>query len=100
MTRPSEEGLIARYFAPLARPGDRICVSGTIGDAVLGLALLAGAPGWEAALPTEGRAYCVDRYRHPQARLALAPALLAQASAAMDISDGLVGDLTKMMRVS
>jgi thiamine-monophosphate kinase len=83
-----------------ARPGDRICVSGTIGDAVLGLALLAGAPGWEAALSAEGKAYCVDRYRCPQARLALASALLAHASAAMDVSDGLVGDLTKMMRVS
>ena len=83
-----------------ARPGDRICVSGTIGDAVLGLALLTGSPGWHAALSGEGRAHCVDRYRCPQARLTLAPALLAHASAATDISDGLVGDLTKMMRVS
>lgn len=83
-----------------ARPGDRICVSGTIGDAVLGLALLTCSPAWAAALPKEGRAHAVDRYRKPQARLALAPALRASASAAMDVSDGLVGDLTKMMRAS
>jgi thiamine-monophosphate kinase len=80
--------------------GDRICVSGTVGDAVLGLTLLTGSPGWHAALSGEARAHCIDRYRRPQARLALASALLAHASAAMDISDGLVGDLTKMMRVS
>ena len=75
-------------------------MSGTIGDAVLGLALLTGSPAWAASLPEEGRAYAVGRYRKPQPRLALAPALRDTASAAMDVSDGLVGDLTKMMRAS
>ncbi len=46
------------------------------------------------------RAALVDRYLHPQARLALAPALRAHARAAMDVSDGLVGDLAKMMRAA
>jgi thiamine-monophosphate kinase len=83
-----------------AQPGDRICVSGTIGDAVLGLALLTGSPGWAAALSEEGRAHGIDRYRHPRPRLGLTSALRAHASAAMDVSDGLVGDLAKMMRAS
>ena len=78
-----------------ARPGDRIYVSGTIGDAALGLQLrLAGG-----AAP-EGQAHLLDRYLHPQPRLALREALRRHASGAMDVSDGLVGDLVKMMRAS
>lgn len=83
-----------------AQPGDRICVSGTIGDAVLGLALLTGSGGWAAALSEASRAHAIDRYRHPRPRLALISALRDHASAAMDVSDGLVGDLGKMMRAS
>jgi thiamine-monophosphate kinase len=84
-----------------ARTGDCIYVSGTIGDAAAGLALRkGGAPEWTAALDLNAREFLLDRYLHPQPRLALAPILGAHASAAMDISDGLVGDLTKMSRVS
>jgi thiamine-monophosphate kinase len=84
-----------------ARPGDRLCVTGTIGDAVLGLALLQGrAASWAGALSEDDRAVLVDRYRRPRPRLAAAPAVLAHASAAMDVSDGLAGDLAKMMRAS
>lgn len=84
-----------------ARPGDRLCVSGTIGDAALGLALQAEpeAP-WVGELAAEQKVFLLDRYRHPRARLGLAPVLLAHAGAAMDISDGLAGDLAKMMRTS
>lgn len=88
-----------------ARPGDRLYVSGTIGDAALGLRLRLGErPGgspWRpaAGLSPEGRAHLVDRYLHPQPRLALHEAL-GSAQAGMDISDGLVGDLAKMLRVS
>jgi len=89
-----------------AREGDRLYVSGTIGDAVLGLALrraelgLASAPEWAKALaPTQG-AELVGRYLSPQPRLALKPALRACASAGMDVSDGLVGDLRALMRAS
>lgn len=84
-----------------ARPGDRLCVSGTIGDAALGLAVQRApdAP-WVGELAGGQRTFLVDRYRHPRARLALAPVLLAHAGAAMDVSDGLAGDLAKMMRAS
>ena len=79
-----------------ARPGDRLYVSGTIGDAALGLQLrLAGA------VPAASHhAHLLDRYLYPRPRLVLREALLGFASGAMDVSDGLVGDLSKMMRVS
>ncbi|MGW5958518.1 thiamine-phosphate kinase [Methylorubrum thiocyanatum] len=85
-------GAILRRQA--ARAGDRLCVSGHIGDAALGLALrLAPDAGFE---PAHGD-ILLDRYLHPRPRLALVPALRRHARAAMDVSDGLVGDLTKML---
>ncbi|MCF4125700.1 thiamine-phosphate kinase [Methylobacterium sp. SyP6R] len=84
-----------------AQVGDRLLVSGSIGDAALGLKLRQKpAASWGEALSFPARAALVDRYLHPQARLALAPALRAHARAAMDVSDGLVGDLAKMMRAA
>jgi thiamine-monophosphate kinase len=79
------------------RPGDRIVVSGTIGDAALGLDLLQRTT---RVVSDEHRAFLIDRYRVPQPRLKLAPALLAHARAAMDVSDGLAGDLAKMCAAS
>ncbi|MBV9393651.1 MAG: thiamine-phosphate kinase [Methylobacteriaceae bacterium] len=81
-----------------ARAGDRIYVSGTIGDAAAGLMLRKNA--WDRPLEPHARDFLIARYLHPQPRLALAPALRAHASAAMDMSDGLIGDLAKMLRVS
>lgn len=84
-----------------AKPGDKLFVSGTIGDAALGLALLRD-PGlardwsvsdWQVEAP-------VQRYRRPEPRLALVPILREYASAAMDLSDGLVKDLDRMLRAS
>jgi thiamine-monophosphate kinase len=84
-----------------ARPGDRLCVTGTIGDAALGLALRRGErPAWASDLAREHQDFLIDRYLHPRARVAVAEALREHASAAMDVSDGLAGDLAKMMRVS
>lgn len=84
-----------------AAPGQRICVTGTIGDAGLGLALLGGSrPGWADALPSDQAAFLVDRYRCPQPRSRLAVALRDHAAAALDVSDGFAGDLAKMLRVS
>ncbi|MDI9849397.1 thiamine-phosphate kinase [Rhodoblastus sp. 17X3] len=89
-----------------AKPGDALYVSGTIGDAALGLILRqaqidgAPAPDWAAALSTSQQAWLVTRYLAPRARLPLVLALRACASAAMDVSDGLVGDLRAMMRAS
>ena len=76
-----------------AKVGDHVFVSGTIGDAALGLRVRKG----ELA-DTSG--HLVSRYRVPQPRTALAEALRAHASAAMDVSDGLVGDLTKLCAAS
>jgi thiamine-monophosphate kinase len=80
-----------------ARPGDRVFVSGTIGDAALGLALRNGAD-WK--LGDAQRQHLIARYLLPQPRLALSQALRAHATAAMDISDGLAGDFAKLCRVS
>lgn len=80
-----------------AEVGDLICVTGTIGDAALGLKLRS-SPAWAGSMSGEERAYLADRYLHPQPRHRLAPALRTHARAAMDISDGLAGDLAKMMR--
>ncbi len=82
-----------------AQVGDRLCVSGTIGDAALGLTLRRGPmPPWGRAIGTPARAALIDRYWHPRPRLALAPVLRAQARAAMDVSDGFAGDLAKMLK--
>lgn len=82
-----------------ARPGDAIYVSGTIGDAAVGLALRRD-PALAARLSPAARDHLLDRYLLPRPRLDLAPLLRAHASAAMDVSDGLAGDLAKLCRVS
>jgi thiamine-monophosphate kinase len=84
-----------------AQPGDLLFVSGTIGDAALGLAL-ACEPGLAAAwgLSAAEAETLIRRYRRPEPRLALGPALRQYASAAMDVSDGLVKDLDRMLRAS
>ncbi|MBL0402399.1 thiamine-phosphate kinase [Microvirga aerilata] len=88
-------GLMVRRTT--ARVGDAICVTGTIGDGALGLKLRS-APDWAEALSHDDKAHLADRYLHPQPRHRLAGALRDHASAAMDVSDGLAGDLAKMMR--
>jgi thiamine-monophosphate kinase len=80
-----------------AKPGDRIMVTGTIGDAAFGVQLRRGAA-WK--LPLDAREHLLSRYLLPQPRNALADALRDHASAAMDVSDGLAGDLTKLCAVS
>lgn len=84
-----------------AKPGDILAVSGTIGDGALGLKVHGpDAPGWVERLSSSDRSFLADRYLHPQPRLRLAAALQAHASAAMDVSDGLVGDLAKLLKAS
>jgi thiamine-monophosphate kinase len=88
---------------PGAKAGDRLYVSGTIGDAALGLRLRRGMPadaGWIGRLSAEAHDFLAARYLYPQPRLALCDALRAHARAAMDISDGLAGDLAKMLRLT
>ena len=84
-----------------AKLGDIIAVTGTIGDAALGVLLHrdAGlAERWR--LSSAHTEHLERRYLVPQPRNALAQALLEHASAAMDVSDGLVGDLAKLCRAS
>jgi thiamine-monophosphate kinase len=84
-----------------ARPGDRVVVTGTIGDAALGLDLLrGGAVATALADDAAAKAMLVGRYRVPQPRTALASALREHANAAMDVSDGLAGDLAKLCAAS
>ncbi|MFW5832794.1 MAG: thiamine-phosphate kinase [Pseudomonadota bacterium] len=73
-----------------ARPGDDVWVSGTLGDAALGLQVLQGA--WSPP-DADDAAYLVDRYREPRPRLALGQALHGLATACQDVSDGLLQDL-------
>jgi thiamine-monophosphate kinase len=82
-----------------AKPGDHVVVTGTIGDAALGLDILKQG-GVAASLDAASRNMLVDRYRVPQPRNALASAILAHAHASMDVSDGLAGDLAKLCGVS
>jgi thiamine-monophosphate kinase len=84
-----------------AKPGDVIAVSGTIGDAALGVLLHRDpdlAARWQLSSPAHD--HLRQRYLLPQPRNALADALRQHASAAMDVSDGLAGDLAKLCRAS
>jgi thiamine-monophosphate kinase len=74
-----------------ARPGDALWVTGTIGDAGVGLAVARGEPG-----PAE----LLARYRRPTPRLAEGQALAPLASAMMDVSDGLLIDAARMAEAS
>ncbi len=76
-----------------AKAGDHVFVSGTIGDAALGLRVRKG----ELA---DISSHLISRYRVPHPRMALAETLRAHANAAMDVSDGLVGDLAKLCAAS
>jgi thiamine-monophosphate kinase len=80
-----------------ANPGDLVFVSGTIGDAGAGLALLKGGG---AALGEADKSFLIARYRLPEPRGALGRRLIGLASAALDVSDGLLADLGHLADVS
>ncbi len=84
-----------------ARAGDGIFVSGTLGDAALGLKLRRGdAPGLAHMLDDAAANNLISRYLRPQPRVGLATAVLHLAAASMDVSDGLLLDLSRMCRAS
>jgi thiamine-monophosphate kinase len=78
-----------------AKPGDEVWVSGTLGDAALGLRILRGlAASEDEALDL------IDRYRTPRPRLGLGRELRGIATAALDVSDGLLADLGHILKAS
>ena len=79
-----------------ARAGDDLWVSGTLGDARLALAALRG----EIDLPAEALAQARQRLERPTPRLALGTALRGIAHSAIDVSDGLAGDLGHILKAS
>lgn len=81
-------------------PGDALYVTGFIGSAAAGLAILGGTSSPWNGLADAVKARLIERYRLPEPAMALAPIVRAHASAAMDISDGLVGDCDKLVAAS
>ena len=80
-----------------AQADDIVFVTGTIGDAALGLLVSRAAL---PALDAASAAFLIDRYRLPQPRVALGPQLIGIATAGLDVSDGLVADLRHICAVS
>ena len=80
-----------------AREGDYVCVSGTLGDAAAGLAALRGDLSICDAMVSNA---LVERFARPIARLALGESLRAVASAAIDVSDGLLADAAQIADAS
>jgi thiamine-monophosphate kinase len=74
-----------------AKPGDTIYVTGTLGDAAAGLRQFSDA---------KRNQYLVSRFARPTARVAVGRALAGVAHASIDVSDGLVGDLVKILEAS
>jgi thiamine-monophosphate kinase len=80
-----------------ARAGDLLAVTGTLGDAGAGLAFLAAPP---AAGAHAAAAALIHRFEYPAPRVQFGLAARGVATAAMDLSDGLVGDLPKLAHAS
>jgi thiamine-monophosphate kinase len=84
-----------------AKPGHHVVVTGTIGDAALGVLLRRDdANGKRWGLTRRAQDHLAARYLVPQPRTAIAELIGTHASAAMDVSDGLAGDLAKLCRAS
>jgi thiamine-monophosphate kinase len=77
-----------------AQPGDQLYVSGWPGEAAAGLELLTAAAQTEVADPL------VQRFLYARPRIELGRVLGGRASSAMDVSDGLLGDLAKLCQAS
>ena len=79
-----------------AAAGDHVFVTGTIGDAALGLAIHRDAALFSDVLTDGDRSLLVGRYLRPSPRHALADVLRHHASAALDVSDGFLKDLRRL----
>lgn len=101
---PLSIGITALGFLPTdkaltragARVGDRIYVTGTLGDAALALAVLRR----EVTLAADHHPHVLAKLHRPQARVAEGTTLRDLASACIDISDGLVADLGHVLAAS
>lgn len=82
-----------------AREGDVLMVTGTLGDAALGLRVCRDDPAL-AGLSEAHRAFLVDRYRLPRPRVSFGPVLSGMARSCLDVSDGLLGDLKHICECS
>jgi thiamine-monophosphate kinase len=80
-----------------ARPGDRLFLTGSLGDGALGLL---AARGELAGSDADDLAYLERRYRLPEPRTAVGPRLIGVASAAIDVSDGLIADAGHLVETS
>jgi len=90
---PSEKALLRSGV----RSGDQIYVTGTLGDAAIGLDILQKR--WSSAIPTE-RAFLIGRLNRPTPRVQVGLALRSFAHAAIDLSDGLGADLGHLLKAS
>jgi thiamine-monophosphate kinase len=79
-----------------AQPSDDVYVSHTLGDAALGLAVLNG----EVKLGMAEQTHVLEALETPEPRVKLGGALLSVASACLDVSDGLIGDLNHIAQQS
>lgn len=78
-------------------PGDRLFLTGTIGDAAIGLALRRDdALCRQMKLSDQDIDFLLNRYHRPKVRTRIAPVVQSLASASIDISDGLVKDATSL----
>jgi thiamine-monophosphate kinase len=80
-----------------ARAGDVLFVTGSIGDAALGLKVLRGEL---PKIETSMASFLTDRYRLPLPRVRVGPQLIGMATATIDMSDGLIADLQHICDVS
>lgn len=87
--RASPDGVPARSGV---RPGDQIWLTGTIGNAGVGLAMRLGE--------LEPNETCLAAYRRPEPQLTLGQALVPHVHAMMDVSDGLLIDAQRMAEAS